>query len=125
MPEEASSPGIFNSIRRLAATFVAILQNRFEVVSLEARQETRRIAAILLALAIAGICGLMGMIVITFLFVVAFWPQAIWVLMGFAWFYVIGGAVALFYVRKRLKEPLFPETIGQLKKDRQWLFPQN
>lgn len=123
--QETSPPGLFASVRRLAHTFLAIIQNRIEVVSLEARQETRRLTTILISAALAVVCAFLGMIVMTFFFVVAFWPQAVWVLLGFACFYFGSGAAALLYIRKRLKEPVFPETISQLKKDRQWLFPGN
>lgn len=126
MPEQENpGPGLFGSLRRIACTFLAIVENRIEIASLEARQETRRLLTMLIAAGVAVACAFLGMVALTFLFVVAFWPQAIWVLLGFACFYlgITGGA--LLYLKKRLKEPLFPETITQLKKDRQWLFPQN
>ena len=35
----------------------------------------------------------------------------------------VGATVAAGVVRKRLKTPLFSETISQLRKDREWLSP--
>lgn len=126
MPEqEAATPGLFVTVRRLACTFLAILQNRLELASIETRQETRRLVAILVGGAIAVAALFLGMIALMFFFTVAFWPQAVWVMLGFAVFYLIVTVSALLYVRKRLKEPLFPETINQLKKDKEWLFPSN
>jgi uncharacterized membrane protein YqjE len=124
MAEEDSGSGLFYSVRRLASTFLGILQNRLEILSLEAATERSRLLAILIGTALVAAFAFMGMIVITFLLVVSFWAQAVWVLLGLAVFYVAGAAAAFFYVRRRMKEPLFPETVAQLEKDRQWIFPQ-
>jgi uncharacterized membrane protein YqjE len=43
--------------------------------------------------------------------------------LGLGVFYIVGAAVAAGVVRKRLKTPLFSETVNQLRKDREWLSP--
>jgi uncharacterized membrane protein YqjE len=97
------------------------VQNRLELITLELREEKSRAISLVIWAALLIFLSFMSMIVITFLFVVAFWEQAIWVLAGFGVFYLASALIAVAMIRSRLKAPLFGETIYQLKKDREWL----
>jgi len=118
---EPGALGIFGSVQRLIETLLAIAQNRLELASVELREEKTRAVSILIWAGLLIFLSFMAMIALTFLAVVAFWDQAVWVLAGFSAFYLIGGLVAWLSIKAKLKTPPFPETINQLKKDREWL----
>jgi uncharacterized membrane protein YqjE len=124
MTPETTAPGslgIFGSVRQLFETVLAIVQNRLELVSVEFSEEKTRVASVLVWAGLLLFLSFMAMIAITFLVVVAFWDNAIWVLSGFSCFYLGMVGVAWLMMKKKLKAPPFPETINQLKKDREWI----
>lgn len=102
-------------------TFLAIVQNRLELITLEIREEKSRAISLVIWAALLILLSFMAMVVITFLLVVAFWEQAIWVLAGFSIFYLASAVLVWAMIRSRLKAPIFGETINQIRKDREWL----
>ncbi len=120
--DAASAPtGFLGAVRHLFQTALAIVANRIELVALEFQEEKARAFSLVAWGAFMVLAIFMVMISISFLLVVAFWDQALWVLLGLSLFYVGAVLVAAAMVRQRLKAPLFSETINQLKKDREWL----
>jgi len=122
MAEQISSDeGFPNSARRLRDTALNILENRLQILEIEIKEEKQRARALFYSTVILLVTGLMAVVMVSFLLVVAFWDYAIWVLIALTIIYVISSLTALHVIRKNLKPPPFPETVSQIKKDRQWL----
>ena len=118
-------PGFVHSFRRLLETFVAILESRLELASVELREEKARV---LILLALAGVVffgAAMTLITLTALVVVLCWAYAAWTLAGFAVFYAVLAWLGYQALRRELRKPFFDDTITQLKKDREWLVPRH
>jgi uncharacterized membrane protein YqjE len=126
MPEADPSPlGFVQAFRRLLETFVAILESRLELASVELREEKARVL-LLLALAGVALFGVaMAVIVLTTLVIVLCWAYAAWVLGGFAILYAVLALLGYQALRRELRKPFFDDTIAQLKKDREWLIPRH
>lgn len=118
---ETHSPGIVGSIRRLAGTGLAIVQNRLELVAVEFREEKGRIVGLLVWGGALVFMAFQAFTAIMLTLAVLFRDQALYIFGGFAAFYLIGTIAAIFLVRAKIKAPPFGETIAQLKKDRNWL----
>jgi uncharacterized membrane protein YqjE len=122
MPDSnPARPNLIASLKGLADTFVAILQNRLQLFAFEARQEMARATTIAVAGIVLLMLAFMSLLVITALFLAAFWEERVWVLLAFSIIYLGGVAAAGLLIKRRLQPPIFGETIAQLKKDRQCL----
>jgi uncharacterized membrane protein YqjE len=115
--------GFFTSIRRMFDNAVSAVHSRIELVVVELQEERDRAVNILVWSGVLLFLLFMAIVAFTFCVVVALWQYAIWVGLGFGVLYLVGAAIAAAIVRKRLKAPLFSETISQLRKDREWLSP--
>jgi len=115
------SSGLFASLRELTDTFLAILQNRIELFALEARAEKERIGVILIGSVILLMMVFMSLLVVTALFLAAFWEQRVWVLLAFSVIYLGSSVLIVLMIQRRVKAPLFGETLDQLRRDRLWL----
>jgi uncharacterized membrane protein YqjE len=118
---EIQQPGIVGSVRRLAETGLAIVQNRLELIAVEFREEKGRVAGLLVWGGALVFMAFQAFIAIMLTLAVIFRDQAVYVFGGFAAFFLVGTVAALFLLRSKLKAPPFGETIAQLKKDRHWL----
>lgn len=125
--EAAHSGGLFNSLRTMACTLLAIVQTRAELLSTELEEERVRLTAILLWTAITLLCAGLGVIFLTLLFVIALWddhrllavgiPAAAFLLAAtFGWRMVAAKAQA--------KPKLFSASLVELSKDREQLTPR-
>lgn len=103
---------------------VGAVHSRIELVVVELQEERDRAVNILVWSGVLLFLIFMAIVAFTFCVIVALWQYAVWVGLGFGVFYLLGATVAATIVRKRLKAPLFSETISQLRKDREWLSPQ-
>ncbi len=122
---ETAQPGIFGAFRRLLETFLAMAQSRLELAAVEWREEMVRAAGLLLMGAIAAFAAAMALITITALVCFVFWDHALWVLGGFALFYLLTALVLWRVLLRGLEKPFFVDTVAQLRKDREWLLPRN
>jgi len=118
------SPRLFHSLRRLADTGLAALQNRVELFALEFREEQSHAAGVLIWGLAAVLFGVVTVVVLTGTIILLFSPESrVYVAAGFCLLYFLGAVTAILGLKSRLKnrpEP-FSETINQMKKDRQWL----
>jgi uncharacterized membrane protein YqjE len=118
------SPRLFHSLRRLADTGWAAIQNRVELFAVEFREEESYAAEILCWGVAAVLFIVLTMVVLTATIVLLFDPESrVYVAGGFCFLYFLGALTAILGLKSRLKnrpEP-FSETIDQMKKDRQWL----
>jgi uncharacterized membrane protein YqjE len=117
-------PGILSSLRNLARTGVAILENRIALFTIEMEEEKLRLLGMFLWMAVAVLASTLAVLLVT-LTVVLLFPEAarVYVLAAFSLFYLTAAAAAFINLRNRLKDgpPPFQETLAQLRKDRSWL----
>jgi uncharacterized membrane protein YqjE len=119
---EASSSGLFSSLRKLCDSVLAAAQNRVELFAVELREEKCRAVEILLWASGAMFLSMMALTTVTLTIIISYWETAkVPALIGVSVFYVATASVAFLGLRKRLKGPLpFDDTITELKKDREW-----
>jgi uncharacterized membrane protein YqjE len=116
------APGIFGSVRRLADTSLAVVQNRLELIAVELGEEKTRLISVLVWGALLIFFAFMTIIALTATVVFLLWEHAIYALAGFTALYLIGAVASMLIVKGKIKNPPpFGETIAQLKKDREWL----
>ncbi len=112
--------GLFASLRRLTATFVEILRTRGELLSTELEEEAVRLRELFLYSAAALFFLGFGLLLSTLFIIAIFWETAgLYVLGGFAFFYLAGGVITALTIRHKLKTrpPLFSATLAELGKD--------
>jgi uncharacterized membrane protein YqjE len=120
---ETVHPGLLATFRRLAATLVAIIQNRLELLLVELQEErVHLIKAVLLTAAIVALGAFTLAMAACALSIVVwnqFGVQGLWALSGLG---LLGTLLTYWQLRTRLKNwPLLPGTLAELKKDRDCL----
>ena len=126
MSEEThrESKGLFDSLRILTASLVAIAYTRLDLLSTDLEEEWERLVSLLIMMLVALFCLGVGVVLLTILIVVAFWDSyRLQVLTGLAALFLTGGAVAWRLVtRQRKNKPrLFTASLEELAKDHQQL----
>jgi uncharacterized membrane protein YqjE len=120
---EPNRPGVFSTLRRLASTVLAILQNRLELLAVEWEEERTRIFH---ALLLTGAVVALGFLTLTAAAVAllslawdAFGVKGLFAASGVG---LVGTLVAYWRLRVRLKSwPFLSTTLTELKKDRECL----
>ena len=112
---------ILGSLRRMAETGLAVVQNRLELLAVELREEKTRLVSIAVWSGAMVLLGFLALVAIMFTLTLVFWEQRIAVMAGFCGFFIVATLVSFFMLRSKFKAPPFAETISQLKKDREWL----
>jgi uncharacterized membrane protein YqjE len=126
MAERDADPeaGLIASLRRLAATGVAIVHTRLALLSSELDEERLRVTHMFVLGAVALFCGFIGVLLATLTVVVAFWDShrllALGVLSGI---YLAGGVAALVALKSRAAQrpKLFSGSLAELARDRDLL----
>jgi len=121
---QAAPDGLFASLRTLGATFVAILQNRLELLSTDIAEERARLGSILLLALVALFCLGVGVLLLTLLVVVLFWDtHRLAALSALTLLFLAAGAWIGLLASHRLrnKPRLFEASIAELAKDREQL----
>ena len=113
-------PGLVDSVRRLLATLVALLQLRADLLVTELEDQLHRLAGLLLWGAIALFCGTLTVLMLAFTLMVVFWDQhrvltASLLTGGFAVVFLL----SLWAVRRRLaaRPRLLSATLQELQRD--------
>lgn len=120
-----SPPGLFDSLRHLLGAFVGYISARIELAGLESGEAFSRYGRALVFLVVA----LVGLIFGYFFFVLglAFLVQAF---TGWSWIVITTAFGAAHFllaflcalgIRAAVLRPAFPETLAELRKDRDWL----
>ncbi|MHB1675978.1 MAG: phage holin family protein [Sulfuriferula sp.] len=118
------SKGLFDSLRVLAASLVAIAYTRLDLLSTDLEEEWERLVSLLIMMLAALFCLGVGVVLMTILIVVAFWDSyRLVVLTGLTALFLIGGVAAWqFVTRQRKNKPrLFTASLEELAKDHQQL----
>jgi uncharacterized membrane protein YqjE len=119
--EPGRAEGLFESLRNLARTSVAIVQTRIEIFASEIDEERTRLARIAVLAALAAFCLGLAVILLVFFLVVLYWDTdrllAIGVLAGV---FAVGGIAACLVLRAAVSQrPKFlSATLAELRKDR-------
>ncbi len=125
MAEGDSPPsGVFASLRRIADTALSTIQNRVDLFALELQEEKSwLISTLLWAAAMIFFCGLAIILVIATLVYLAPESWRPWILVGvavvFVWLAI--NSIAGFRRSLRDKRPPLSDTMGELKKDIEWI----
>ena len=111
--------GLFRSSRHLLADLLEIVRTRLALLSNEAQEERLRLVAILKASFLALFSLVLGVVLLVFFLVLAFWENRLLVVGGISLFFL--AAAALFFWKSRaemLGGPLlFSASLQELKRD--------
>jgi len=122
MTEEARhAEGLLDSLRDLARTFLALLQNRLEIFASEIDEQRALLARIALLAAAAAFCLGLAVILGVLFVVVLFWDTNRLLAIGaLAGALGAGGVVALLMLRAAVRQRprLLVATLAELRKDR-------
>jgi uncharacterized membrane protein YqjE len=128
-PKDAGNPGmgLFDSLKGLLATLIAIVHNRLELLSTELQEEIERVALLLLWGAMALFFAFLGITFIGLLVVIAFWDEhrllAAALLAGLFVALALVAAVAAWKQIGTKPRP-FDASLSELVKDRDHLAPR-
>jgi uncharacterized membrane protein YqjE len=113
-------PGVLKSVRRLVTTLLAIVSNRLELLTLEAREEAQRWVEVLLMAALLCVVGMMTVVIISVTIVVACGEEhRLAALGGMSVFYLLATLIVAWGLKRRLQHRSpFSATIGELRKDK-------
>jgi uncharacterized membrane protein YqjE len=120
--------GLFASLRRMLDTALGLVQNRFEVFSIELQEEKIRLVDLLLRAVVVVVLGFMTLIAATALVVVWLWDSSpVAVLAIVTLLYGLTAAGMGYSLKQRLQhnpQP-FAGTLAEFKKDRECLGKRN
>ena len=119
--------GLFDSIKTLTATLLAIAQTRLDLLATELEEERLRLSSILTWTCVALFCAGCGAIFAAMIFVVALWDTNRLVAVGVpAIVFLLAAALAWSIVigKVKTKTRLFSASLAELAKDRDHLTPR-
>jgi uncharacterized membrane protein YqjE len=121
------SAGIWSSLKRTLDGLLATVQTRIELFVVELEEEKCRVVEIIVCAAAVAAFGMMALTVATFAIVALFWENGRLIALGvLAALYLAATALAWRALQSRLRKPgAFSGTLGELKKDRSCLGPEN
>lgn len=125
--EHLSGGGLASSLRRLAATAVAAVETRFELLVTELEEERVHLFRLVVAGTLFLFCLAMGMVLLTMFVVVLFWDTHRLAALGIATGAFLASALFIgLYVRGQLsgRQRLLSATRSELRKDRERLIPE-
>ena len=121
LPDEpGQTESLIESLRRLAKTFVALVQTRIELFASEIDEERTRLARILVLAVVALFCLGLAIVLGVLLVAVLFWENNRLLALGIlAGLFALGGVAALFALRSVVRDrPKFlSATLAELRKD--------
>jgi len=130
MVSEAQNPGtsrrggLFDSLKVLMATLIAIAHTRLELLSTELEEERVRLSSMLVWTLAALFCAGLGVVLATLFVVLALWDTHRLLALGIpAILFLLGAALAWLVVRgkARAKPRLFAASLTELSRDRKEL----
>jgi uncharacterized membrane protein YqjE len=120
--------GLFDSLKVLTATLIAIAHTRLELLSTELEEERLRLSSVLGWMFVALFFAGLGVVLATLFVVLALWDtHRLWALGILAILFLLGAALAWLVVRGkvRAKPRLFAASLTELSKDRKELTPRS
>lgn len=120
-PGPTPGGGLFDTLRRLADSILALVQHRLELFAVELQEEKVRVLDVLVRAAALVVLGLLTLVAGTATLVVALWNTSpVLVLALVTLIYGAGAAALALSIRRRLHagpKP-FAGTLEELRKDR-------
>lgn len=116
--------GLFNSLKTLAATLVAMGHTRLELLSTEMEEEYVRLISMLLWMLVALFFAALCIMLATLMVVVVFWDTHRLLAAGvMALLFLLGAAMAgrIVLDKVKAKPRLFASSLAELSKDRERL----
>ncbi len=127
-PSPAAGKGLFDSLKGLAATLIAIAHTRLELLSTDWEEERARLVSVLALLFVALFCLGVGVVLLAILVAVVFWDShRLLALAGLTGLFLAGGVAALGVARHKLRTRprLFAASLAELSRDRQHLMDRS
>lgn len=121
------SKGLFESLSMLAATLVAIVQTRLELLSVDLEEERQHLFTIMLLALVAVFLLGIGIVLAAILIMVIFWDTHRLLVLALltVLFLLLGSATGAYALhRVRAKPRLFSSSLSELQKDQQQLTSQ-
>jgi uncharacterized membrane protein YqjE len=117
----SSSPaGLFASLRGFAATSVAVLRTRLELLRLEAREEVGRLVGLVAWAVAAVLLGIVGTTYFAVFLTVLLWETHRMLALGVFAALFLGAAIGAIMVATRLarrESQLFAASLAELRRD--------
>jgi uncharacterized membrane protein YqjE len=120
--------GMFASLRRMFDTVLALVQNRFQLFTVELQEEKVRLIDLLLRVAAVVVLGIMTLVTATAVIVVWLWNTSPVVVLIIITVLYGGSAAGIGYsIQRRLRSGSMPfaGTLAEFKKDRECLGKRN
>ena len=118
-PVSAEGVSAAGALRRISETFLSILHNRIELMTLELKEEKHWVIATLMFAAFAIVFGILSVVAILVTIAVLVPAEArVWVMPGICLVTLAGLAVTVLGLKKKLKRPApLTDTLAEIKKD--------
>ena len=118
-PVSAEGVSAAGALRRISETFLSILHNRVELMTLELKEEKHWVVATLMFAAFAIAFGILSIVAILVTIAVLVPAEArVWVMPGICLLTLAGLAVTVLGLKKKLKRPApLTDTLAEIKKD--------
>jgi uncharacterized membrane protein YqjE len=119
-PGSGRGGGLSDSLRVLAATFLAIAHTRVELLSTELEEQRVWLSSMLVWALVALFCAGIGIALATLFVVLALWETHRMLALGIpAMVFLLGAALAWLVVRgkARAKPPMFAASLAELSKN--------
>ena len=122
---ESSGGGLLQSLRNLAATLVAVLQTRLELLATEIEEERVRMQRLLLFAAAAIFFLALAIMTLTLFVIALFWDTyRLWVIGALVVLYLVAGFTAASAARRQTTSRPFSASLAELAKDLERLIPK-
>jgi uncharacterized membrane protein YqjE len=122
--EGVRAPGLFESVRAMLASLVAIAHTRLDLFGAEIEEQIDRLAAIVVWWLIGLFLGFFALLFACIALIVVFWDtHRVLVTCGLAGLFAALAAYALygFFARVRARPRLFSSTLDELARDHERL----
>jgi uncharacterized membrane protein YqjE len=122
-PGAEQGRGLAARVRQILDVLLSMVQSRFELASLELREEMLRWLGAAFLAAAAFFAGQLGLLLLT-LAIIALFPDHLVLTLALAGGVYLAAAVAcIVFLRRQLNDrpPPFGDSVAELKKDREWL----
>ena len=119
-PDTSRRGGLFDFLKVLTATLIAIAHTRLELLSTELEEEWLRLSSMLVWTLVALCCAGLGVVLATLFVVLALWDAHRLLALGIpAIIFFLGAALSWLVVRgkARAKPRLFEASLTELSKD--------
>jgi uncharacterized membrane protein YqjE len=118
-PATAENISTASTLRRISETFLSILHNRLELITIELKEEKHWAVATLIFAVFAAAFGILSIVavLVTVAFLVPTEARP-WVMIGICAIFIGGLLFSIFQLKSKLKRPpVLADSLGELKKD--------